>query len=337
MNQGRENPALQRALNCATHPVTLAAVCVLWLNAAVLQPHWPSWITGKAGDAAWMVLAPVLLASVLAWLVPARWSRQAQIVGWLAAAFTGAILVLVKTVPAANAGANEAFRARLGFPLKLALDPSDVLVLPALAVFGWLWTRPLPPRRRPTLPGLAALALTALALMADAAGPQDLGITCLRESANSLLAFRERNYPQEFGATRHEVVVYQSGDGGLTWRQLAAETYDPASPPTAAPNSSNAALLQFSQCAPHDSDWQLPDPAKAQVLYAFVGGKGIYRSDDAGQTLRKEADLTSLSVLDAHFYSATGNLLVAVGKAGVMVRGADGKWQPVSLDRTSAP
>jgi len=336
MHQSRNNPAFQRVLRCAAHPAALAAAILLLLNALVLQPRWPSRFTSKAGDAAWMVLAPLLLAAALAWLIPARWRRQAQVVGWLAAVLSGVALAAVKMVPALNAAA-AGLGARLGYPLKLALDPSDVLVLPALAIFGWLWTRPLPDRRPMALPAMAMLGLTALALMADAAAPQDLGITCVGEASGSLLAYRERIYTQEFGGSHHEVVVYQSADGGGSWKQLTAETYDPGSPPTAAPDGSNAPLLQFGQCDSHDGDWQLPDPANAQVMYAFVGGKGIYRSDDAGQTLRKEADLTNASVLDAHFFSANGALVAAVGKAGVMVRGTDGKWQSVSLDQMAGP
>ena len=336
MHQGRGNPAFQRVLWCAIHPAALAAVILLLLNALVLQPRWPSWFTGKAGDAAWMVLAPLLLAAVLAWLIPARWRQQTQAVGWLAAVVSSAALVAVKTVPVLNA-AVAGMGARLGYSLKLALDPSDVLVFPALAIFGWLWTRPRLDRRPLALPAVAMLGLTALTLMADAAAPQDLGITCVGESAGTLLAYRERIYTQEFGGSHHEVVVYQSADGGATWKQLTAETYDPGSPPTAAPGGSNAPLVQFGQCDSHDGDWQLPDPANAQVMYAFVGGKGIYRSDDAGQTLRKEADLANASVLDAHFSSANGALVAAVGKAGIMVRGADGQWQSVSLDQMAGP
>jgi hypothetical protein len=335
MNPSRNN-AFQHALNGAAHPVALTAVSLLLVNALVLQPHWPSWFTGKIGDAAWLVLAPLLVAAVLAGLIPARWRGQTQCVGWLAAILCGGALVLVKTVPAANAGAAGLFRAGLGFPLKLALDPTDGLMLPALGIFGWVWTRPPAKRGRPVAPGLAALGLAALALMADAAAPQNLGITCLRETDTMLLAFRQRVFNGEFGGDRNEVTVYGSQDGGLTWQTVKSEYYDAQKPPTPAPDKSNAPLLEFANCAPHTGDWQLSDPVQAEVLYAFLSGRGIYRSDDAGQTLRKEADLPD-AVLDAHFLAATGDLVVAAGRGGILRRTSDGHWQSVNPDSSATP
>jgi len=38
-------------LDCLAHPLSLIAMSILALNALVLQPFWPSWWSGKVGDA----------------------------------------------------------------------------------------------------------------------------------------------------------------------------------------------------------------------------------------------------------------------------------------------
>ena len=47
----RQNRAFRRALDCLAHPLSLIAMSILALNALVLQPFWPSWWSGKVGDA----------------------------------------------------------------------------------------------------------------------------------------------------------------------------------------------------------------------------------------------------------------------------------------------
>jgi hypothetical protein len=337
MNAMKTNPAFQRALDCLTHPVSLAAASLLLLNALVFQRLWPSWWTGKIGDAAWLVFVPFLVAAGLSWSIPSRWPGQRKLAGLLALSLSGLGLALVKTMPSFNASVVWLFKTLTGYPPKLALDPTDLLVLPALLITWWLWNSSSVRPTRFSLFRWAALGLAVLAITADSAAPQDLGITCLGEMNTSLLAFQERVYHGEFGGNRHEVTVYQSEDGGLSWRNVMAATYDPQKPPTLAPDQANAPLLEFGKCGQHTSDWQLPDPTDTKVLYAFIKGQGVYRSEDGGQTLRKEADLADASVLDARIHSATGNVIVAIGFEGLMVRTPDGKWQPVAPHRSTNP
>jgi hypothetical protein len=333
----RTNPAFQRALNCLSHPGSVAAVIILLLNAVLFQRLWPSWWTGKIGDVAWLVFTPFLLASALAWLIPAGTRQQEKTVGWLALGLVGLSFTLVKTVPAFNAGAAGLFKMLTGFPAKLAPDATDLAALPALVPAWRLWNKPpVRPLLRPSFRWFA-LGLAVVAVMADSPAPTDLGVTCLGVLDSSLLAFQESIFHGEFSSASHDVAVYQSTDGGLHWRRVMSSRYDAQKPPTPSPDGTNAALLEFAKCTVHDSGWQLPDPTHDQVLYAFITGQGIYRSEDAGQTLHKEASLTESSVLDARVDEPSGNVLVALGVKGLMVRTPDGAWQSIAPDKLAGP
>ena len=48
-----------------SHPLTLLSILVLFINDHVLRIYWPSWVTGKIGDFAWLYFAPFTLAIVL--------------------------------------------------------------------------------------------------------------------------------------------------------------------------------------------------------------------------------------------------------------------------------
>lgn len=120
------------ALHSLTHPIAVLAAVMLWLNALVFQPLWPNWLTGKLSDLAWMVLAPLLLAAALA---PLGFGRAVRAFSLMAVGLT---LVAVKNLAPLNAAVLQLF-ASFGFPLKLALDASDVIVLPGLLLAWHIW------------------------------------------------------------------------------------------------------------------------------------------------------------------------------------------------------
>src|SRR5690606_27283278 len=165
------NRAFQRALASLVHPLTAGAVVVLLANDFILRRLWPSWLTGKLGDLAWLVFAPLALAAILAWLIPARWRQQERITGLLAFALTGLTFALVKTVPALHAAGVRAYEALFGAPSMLLVDPTDLLALPGLLA-GWaVWqTRDTAPSPLPRL-GLTLLTLAALATVANSSAP----------------------------------------------------------------------------------------------------------------------------------------------------------------------
>lgn len=123
------------------HPGALAAVAVLVLNDWWAKRHHPSWLTGKLSDVAGLVMAPLALSAAIGcvlWLCaragaaldPSARPRRFA----LAVALIGAGFAATKLSVAAAALVTGAL-AHLGFhDARIAVDPTDLLALPALGL-----------------------------------------------------------------------------------------------------------------------------------------------------------------------------------------------------------
>jgi hypothetical protein len=294
------------ALAALAHPLALACAGALLLNALVLQRLWPSWWTGKIGDVAWLVIVPLLVAVPLDAIGRLRRPSPRAFAGLLclpvALAFAAA-----KALPAANS-ALLAVGTSLGLALKLRLDPSDLLALPAVLGAAWVWGHPwrgphIAPHR--LLQG-AALGLAALAVLADSGAPTDRGIDYLTTDGVALFAMHEIYMPGDMGSTTTKT-IYRSGDGGLSW-QVDSKT--------------DTKELGWTK----NDRWPIPDPgngaAQRQLFYAL--GQGVYHSTDEGQTLQLEQPFKDLE--DYEVDAANHTLIVAAGTDGIWVRSATGQW-----------
>ena len=115
---------VRRSLQALTSPVVVIAALTLGFNAWVAQRLWPSWWTGKLGDVAWLIVAPLLATLLVGLIAPRR--ADATRLGVVVIAMTGVAFALVKALPLANVWAVGAFRL-LGIEPKLTLDPTDLL------------------------------------------------------------------------------------------------------------------------------------------------------------------------------------------------------------------
>lgn len=154
--------------------------------------------------------------------------------------------------------------------------------------------------------------------------PTDAGITCLLEWDASV-------YAKTGGVASTRYFV--SDDGGLTWRSTASQ--------------SSFGITDY--CLTHDKAWQLWASLDGQSRYRLTPKIAIERSADGGTTWTREVDLTGESwqgklspgtpiklieqpgPADAMVHRPTGNIIVAMGHLGVMVRTPDGKWQWVRV------
>ncbi|HMG51816.1 MAG TPA: hypothetical protein VK601_00010 [Kofleriaceae bacterium] len=136
-------PALP--LGEALHPAALAAIALLAVNDWLLKPRLgPGVVTGKLSDLAGLAFAPVVLSAAIGLALRLATSLGARIDPSLSRrrliaciAATGAVFAAVKLDPAA-AHAVAALIGRLGRPAAIALDRTDLLCLPALAVAWWI-------------------------------------------------------------------------------------------------------------------------------------------------------------------------------------------------------
>jgi hypothetical protein len=295
------------ASQCLMHPLSLFGALTLALNALVFQRYWPSWWAGKLGDLAWMVFAPFLVALVIGLLTPPSRRITVRRAGLGILIAVGLGFASVKTIAPLNHALVHSLMV-LGLPLKLQLDPTDVLALPGLLVAWHVWTRERLPR--PAVPlRVAAASLAALAVMADQAGPQDLGFTCLVRDGATLFAYREQWTPGGyFGRPHNELsAVYRSDDDGQTWQ--------PDSLPEA----------ETFICPNRQTTWPVAVPDQPDLELYFVAGRGIYHSQDGGENLSLEQRLSTVG--STLTLQPGGANLLAAGQEGVYLRTPDGNWQ----------
>jgi hypothetical protein len=130
------------------HPVSLASIALLLINDHLLKAIWPGLITGKLSDFAGLVFFPLLLIAVwqmaLALLGRDAAATTRQLV--TATALTATLFAAIKLYPPANEmiGALQGTvqwlvgqligAATSPGPVTIALDPTDLVALPILAV-----------------------------------------------------------------------------------------------------------------------------------------------------------------------------------------------------------
>lgn len=335
-----DNPLLGKALRLLVHPLVILALLLLLLNDHVLRWVWPSPLTGKLGDFAWLFFIPLVAVALLSVLMPRTPASSRRVVPVLAYGSVGLVFALAKTVPSAHALVVSIASRVFGFQVGWRLDPTDLIALPALAASAWLWLRtpetaPRPRPARPGVAGWAALAAAMLLTVANSPAP-DPGIYCLDEREGEIEAFSGYS-------------TYRSTDGGLTWESL------PNQPRGACPNPWSGSTGTVLTTA---------DPSDARRQYRATPGQSIELSEDGGVTWRTIYEVPSLSEasaaaarrrlssyamvrpvpLDAKVDRVTGNAVFAMGQSGALVYEAAkgtlreapvGPYRPVEVNALS--
>lgn len=301
---------IRHALSCLVHPLALAAVALIFLNDLVLKPLAPSALSGLLSDLGALFLSPLLLAGLVSLLL----SRRAA--GMIGLGATLALFAALKLSPLSNAWLHGLAQSA-GFSFRSLPDPADMLALPGWLAAAWLWFRPSPtPVRAARDWRLLILPAAALVLMGDAAMP-DFGAACLSGDAGAL-------------RTRAQFRAYQSLDGGLSW-----QTVDYAGPDSCPQQAPGASV-------------EIETPAG--VHYRAVIQRSLERSSDGQtwQTLITAAELSEPEraylrktmpanlyyqpgPLDMRLDPASGNVVVAMGLAGVKVYTPAGDVRDVQL------
>jgi len=206
--------------------------------------------------------------------------------------------------------------------MRITPDLSDLLVLPVLAASAWLWraleSRPAPHRAWQWL----ALPLVMLTTMADLT-PADYGISCLKYDNGMLYA--SNTISQGFLST----------DGGFTWQKDT---------PSPIENCRGSAIFELPET--------LEDPARG-VLYRFSARNQVEVSMDNGKSWSEETLQGSISEPEGQYIRLTsssgpifepgpfqvalepktGNLVLAMGHEGVLVREPSGRYTWVDVGK----
>jgi hypothetical protein len=342
------NRAFWRALHSLTHPISIAAIITLFLNDHWLRFHYPSWLTGKLGDFTWLLFAPFIAATVVAWIVPTRFKQQETIVAGLAFCLIGLWFALAKTIPTIHDMTSQAWEAIIGWEGTLRIDPTDLVTLPALLLGWYIWLRvkPQPDSLRPMVPVALALGIVAtLASNEPFYYYTDYGIRSVCEQNGRLFTtvpaggeYIFVNEEQDYELTSY-TLVFTSDDGGLTWKEERLR------------NETNIVPT----CP--EADQPLFNPNNSNEVYRWQPGEKIEISTDGGQTWTLERDLYELrqdvrtehnhrqftgyssgrffepGPLGGIIHTETGNMVLAMGWDGVLVHLPDGTWRWVAVGK----
>ena len=324
ISRKRANQNFAHGLRCLVHPVSISAIVLALINDQVLRRYWPSPLTGKISDFAWLVFAPFILAIVLAWITPLSDGRHQRKLGVLAHILVGLEFVLAKTIPFFHTLTVRAIELATAWGSTLRIDPTDLVALPALGIAWLIWIKV--KFKEPALPptGWLAISLAMLATIANSAAP-NYGIICLVEEEDKVYALA--SYDRSF----------VSADGGEHWQE-----------------SSLSSTELRRQCEWQQQAWQIADPQNPSTQFRLLPGTGIERSTDAGETWQRKIDVASEQArlvyhdrkysgqgylmpgpLDAVIHQTTGNIIVAMGQQGILLGRPDDTWSWITVDTYS--
>lgn len=313
-------------------PPTVLALVVLALNDHVWKQQWPGVVTGKLSDVAGLVVAPPLLALVLAV------GRVRHPAAW-ALAMTGLGFTLVKSHPAGAEFASTAWS--LVTPSSVLRDPTDLLALPALFL-AWRVSccsaRAAHGERRTAALALGSLVLP-LAVLATAATGQ-----CREHDEARQVTLVEGVFTGETEPRRALIVETSSG---------TPQRLDDAGQIVALDGADERRLQEGRKvdhaCSSSSADcWRIDDPEGLTVERSRDGGATWQEDysmtpsdrddivDRIGERCGEAATVvaTDLAVLDG-----SDGLVVAVTfeSGGLLVRGPDGLWRRAPVDIRGLP
>ncbi len=326
-----KNKAFWRAAHSLGHPLTIISIVLLLVNDHWLRIESPSWWTGKIGDFAWLIFAPLICALVFAWIIPRRTPNHEKWVGIFSFAFIGLWFATAKTIPAIHALTTSTLDSLVGWPGSLRMDVTDLITLPALLI-GWhIWQNAHSDAINARPLAWVMLALGVVSTVATSYPMPNYGIAQLCEENGELFAFLSAG--DSFFPSR-----FSTSDGGLTWQEVYGRELHPE--------------CRRHGYLSHSDEWRLI--ADSQT-YEFVPGEAIYRSEN-GHNREMEVNLSELDSdlrrsyyqeksrsygsysveyspgpFDALIDTKTGNLVVAMGHDGGLVRTKNGHWQWVSI------
>ena len=317
-----ENLAFKKALACLSHPFSIGAILLLFLNDHLLRHLWPSWWTGKLGDFAWLFFFPFFLAACLAWILPRRLPHHQWWVGGLAFGLVGGIFVLAKTQPFFHGMLIHILDWVLGFPVSVQRDATDLVALLSLIVGLWLWLKIKSFPEKKFRPGFVLLASGVFLTIANMPQP-DPGIYCLDHIGEEIVACASYS-------------CYGSTDGGLNWAAHEG--------------------VELSDCPSILSEetpvyGKVAVPAQSGVTYWFTPGGDIQRSEEADSPWKVEYQIIPVSQAQKTYYfkthtgnpvltdspqdgiydPASGNVIFTMGHEGVLVRQAQGSYKLVQV------
>lgn len=325
---------LTLSLRALRHPLTLSSIGLLLLNDHALKVVAPSPLTGKLSDFAGLFFFPFVLCAVLA---PLR--LRPRLAAGIAFGITAIWFAAMKTIPAANHWTGWLAGMIVGKPVRLVLDPTDLIALAALIPAWRLWNHlaRTPSARPPGKWAYAALGLAALASVATS--------PCFPPSkVMRVIAFENSLYARlDYESNSSQVLEYaRSENDGQSWEQVQLDE----APGEAVTQLAETAALPVTVC----------DPADARHCYRVNGEERVEESKDGGVSWQTTWEIPlgrrdymerwlsqalncrsgyplEMGPYDIAFFEQSGRsaVVVAMGYEGALVRDSYGQWQRLSV------
>jgi hypothetical protein len=202
------NPITQKSIRFLAQPYTLLVLVIYAINEFILQRHFPSWLSGKLSDFAWMFIAPVILTLLFSLLLSSRWQQKPNTAPILAYILTSLFFTAIKTIPAANAFLLQSWLTIFHYPAAVVMDATDLLALLVLPVSWTLWQNKKMNLKNSVYQTALIISLFALLTLADAQmydpDSYEAGIYNLFQYEDLIIAQSSKS-------------IYCSQDGGYTW------------------------------------------------------------------------------------------------------------------------
>ena len=315
------NKTFQKAVYLLSRPVSLLALVLLFLNDHVLRVLWPSWITGKLGDFAWLFFAPFALAALLALLIPRSVRDHEKLVGMLAFGIVGIVFFLGNSFTLTHEFVLTFLVWLLPFPVQIIRDPLDLIALVAIVPAWQMWQDEAPQLVIDRSRSAVLLSVAACLTIATSPPIENYGINCLYVDENRIIAVSNSR-------------SFASQDGGMSWDLMQEDAI-------------------FEDCweVARDENGIVADPDDENTLFRMNSRNRFEVSEDQGQTwqevpgLRLSSDaamaLTKRNSAGYFFYEQgpfqavrdpqTENLIFSMGQDGVVVMTSGGQWEAVTV------
>jgi hypothetical protein len=298
------------------HPIVLGTMFLYFANNFLFQRLWPSQLTGKISDFAWLFFTPIVACSIALWIIPPQVVRKKNIDGfiWLTIAL---FFTVVKIVPLANIFIVGTIEKSFGFPITLVFDPTDLWALLSLLMSFYFWRTMKGFSRRASLSkSLLALSLVALLTIADAAA-EDYGISCFEAKDGAIIAssayadYVSVNGGETWNSNNEPTVCHQNAYAVAQYLEVSSKTFRarfiPGKPIELSVNGGKS----------WEVGYKLELNTQAQQAY--------YQKFHEGNSIFREGPLDA--IIDLH----SGNLLFAMGHEGVLLRKPDRTWEWVGV------
>lgn len=317
--------AAKEAVAWLASPVTVVGVVLLAVNDHVLKQAHPGLVTGKVSDVVGLLVAPPLLALLLA-LAGVPRARGTALVA------TGTGFGLVKLWQPATDVANDAWRLTGDWATTILRDPTDLVALPSLLLAAWVSRHASRPR---TVRSRARLALGALVL--PFAVLSTAATSCSTASGETQVSLVRGDFTGGVDGVESRLLlddVTLAADG--TWsalsdgdRERLRDERDDGLGRAGAPAQVQEACTL---AAPRRTCWRGSGTRVEVQVEGRAPEDDFVLAPEVVDALHQEFDndcgAADVGIVDvAVLETPAGPVVVAAaGVAGYLVRGADGRW-----------